>query len=240
MDALRPQGQRAGRADDGVTEARAHTADAGDGHALFEDADVRGEDGDAGVVRAERVAPPTGVGGERRGGGALAGGTETLRGHLQALHQEAVGQVPDGARRVGAHAAAVPHVDGRPLLLGRLAGAAGARVHAHLREHAPARPEHHGAPQRRLLRPARDAGKLPKYSLLVYTGPIDSYFAQQGMPRLEYRSLRFEEEFVPEPEGGFFQEAMVVNYPSPDVPFTRIVEYKHVAQPAARPSSAAR
>ena len=27
---------------------------------------------------------------------------------------------------------------------------------------------------------------------------------------------------------GFFQEAMVVNYPSADVPFTRIVEYKHV------------
>ena len=81
---------------------------------------------------------------------------------------------------------------------------------------------------------ARDAGKLPKYSLLVYTGPIDSYFAQQGMPRLEYRSLRFEEEFVPEPEGGFFQEAMVVNYPSADVNFTRIVEYKHVPnQPEA-------
>ena len=30
------------------------------------------------------------------------------------------------------------------------------------------------------------------------------------------------------PEEGFYQEAMVVNYPSPDVPFTRIVEYKHV------------
>jgi UDP-galactopyranose mutase len=75
---------------------------------------------------------------------------------------------------------------------------------------------------------AREAGKLPKYGLLVYTGPIDSYFAQQGMPRLEYRSLRFEEEFVAEPEGGFYQEAMVVNYPSADVPFTRIVEYKHV------------
>ena len=47
------------------------------------------------------------------------------------------------------------------------------------------------------------------------------------MPRLEYRSLRFEEEYVENPVGGYFQEAMVVNYPSPDVPFTRIVEYKH-------------
>ena len=39
--------------------------------------------------------------------------------------------------------------------------------------------------------------------------------------------FRFEEEYVEEPDGGYFQEAMVVNYPSPDVPFTRIVEYKH-------------
>merc|ERR1719326_1479546 len=77
-------------------------------------------------------------------------------------------------------------------------------------------------------------GKLPSYGMLVYTGPIDSYFAQRGMPKLEYRSIRFIEEYVPEPEDGFFQEAMVVNYPSSDVPFTRIVEYKHVPnQPEA-------
>merc|ERR1719440_1999404 len=79
---------------------------------------------------------------------------------------------------------------------------------------------------------AREAGKLPKYGMLVYTGPIDAYFAQQGMPKLEYRSIRFEEGFIPEPkcdtQTGFFQEAMVVNYPSPDVNFTRSVEYKHV------------
>jgi UDP-galactopyranose mutase len=79
---------------------------------------------------------------------------------------------------------------------------------------------------------ARANGKLPEYGMLVYTGPIDAYFAQQGMPKLEYRSLRFEEEFVEKPNGGYFQEAMVVNYPSPDVPFTRIVEYKHVPNQA--------
>eukprot|EP00971_Amphidinium_carterae_P167358 3316370-Amphidinium_carterae.1 len=39
---------------------------------------------------------------------------------------------------------------------------------------------------------------------------------------------RVQEIYHEEPEEGFFQEAMVVNYPSPDVPFTRIVEYKHV------------
>jgi len=81
---------------------------------------------------------------------------------------------------------------------------------------------------------ARAAGALPEHGLIIYTGPIDSYFAQEGMPKLEYRSLRFEEEWVEAPEGGFYQEAMVVNYPSPDVGFTRIVEYKHVPnQPAA-------
>lgn len=75
---------------------------------------------------------------------------------------------------------------------------------------------------------ARKAGTLPKHKFIVYTGPIDSYFAQMGMPRLEYRSLHFDEVFVPEPQEGFFQEAMVVNYPSPDVDWTRIVEYKHL------------
>eukprot|EP00928_Gymnodinium_smaydae_P040008 TRINITY_DN2720_c0_g1_i3.p1 TRINITY_DN2720_c0_g1~~TRINITY_DN2720_c0_g1_i3.p1 ORF type:complete len:465 (+),score=72.73 TRINITY_DN2720_c0_g1_i3:83-1477(+) len=75
---------------------------------------------------------------------------------------------------------------------------------------------------------AKETGSLPEYGFLVYTGPIDAYFAAQGMPKLEYRSIRFENEFVAEPEGGFFQEAMVINYPSPDEAFTRIVEYKHV------------
>jgi UDP-galactopyranose mutase len=72
------------------------------------------------------------------------------------------------------------------------------------------------------------AGKLPEYGFLIYTGPIDAYFAEVGLPKLEYRSIRFEEEFLPEPDDGFFQEAMVVNYPSASVPYTRIVEYKHV------------
>merc|ERR1719392_226140 len=75
---------------------------------------------------------------------------------------------------------------------------------------------------------AMEEKKLPQYGMLVYTGPIDSYFAAQGMPKLEYRSIRFEEEYVEDPKGDYHQEAMVVNYPSPDVGFTRIVEYKHV------------
>eukprot|EP01059_Diplonema_ambulator_P025239 TRINITY_DN4225_c0_g1_i1.p2 TRINITY_DN4225_c0_g1~~TRINITY_DN4225_c0_g1_i1.p2 ORF type:complete len:482 (+),score=215.29 TRINITY_DN4225_c0_g1_i1:52-1446(+) len=74
---------------------------------------------------------------------------------------------------------------------------------------------------------AKEEGKLPKHKMLVFTGPIDAFYASQGLPKLEYRSIRFEEEVVQEPEEGYFQEAMVVNYPAADVPFTRIVEYKH-------------
>ena len=63
------------------------------------------------------------------------------------------------------------------------------------------------------------AGTLPRHKLLVYTGQIDSYYANLGMPKLEYRSLRFEEEYVANPPGGFFQELMVVNYPGENVRF---------------------
>ena len=68
--------------------------------------------------------------------------------------------------------------------------------------------------------------QLPRCGLLVYTGPIDAYYASLGMPKLEYRSLRFEEEYH-EPQGGYYQEALQVNYPGCEVPYTRIVEYKH-------------
>jgi len=68
--------------------------------------------------------------------------------------------------------------------------------------------------------------KLPKHKLLVFTGPIDAYFASQGLAKLEYRSIFWDKEYL-EPEGGFYQPAWVVNYPSGDVGWTRISEYKH-------------
>jgi UDP-galactopyranose mutase len=68
--------------------------------------------------------------------------------------------------------------------------------------------------------------KLPKHKLLVFTGPIDAYYASLGMPKLEYRSLRFEKEYH-EPEGGYYQEALQVNHPQMNVDYTRITEYKH-------------
>lgn len=60
---------------------------------------------------------------------------------------------------------------------------------------------------------------------LIFTGPIDQYFASKGLPPLEYRSLDFHiEHHFNTP---YYQPASVVNYPGPEVPFTRIVEYKH-------------
>jgi UDP-galactopyranose mutase len=64
---------------------------------------------------------------------------------------------------------------------------------------------------------------MSQFEGVVYTGPIDSYF--QGLPRLEYRSIAFEKKVIK--STGYFQPSAVVNYPSKDVPFTRIVEYKH-------------
>ena len=60
---------------------------------------------------------------------------------------------------------------------------------------------------------------------IIYTGPIDHYFAESGLPALQYRSLEFVEENLE--NVAYFQPGSVVNYPGPDVPWTRIVEYKH-------------
>ena len=58
-----------------------------------------------------------------------------------------------------------------------------------------------------------------------FSGPIDRYFAHLGWPKLEYRSIDFERQVVRNTE--FYQPISVVNHPSLDVNFTRIVEYKH-------------
>jgi UDP-galactopyranose mutase len=68
--------------------------------------------------------------------------------------------------------------------------------------------------------PSRNA----EYSHVFYTGPIDQYFASHGLPKLEYRSIRFEVERL---DVDKFQPNSVVNYPSSAEPWTRIVEYKH-------------
>ncbi len=57
---------------------------------------------------------------------------------------------------------------------------------------------------------------------VVYTGPIDAYFAFR-LGTLEYRSVRFETELLDMPN---FQGNAAVNYTDADTPWTRIIEHK--------------
>ena len=61
--------------------------------------------------------------------------------------------------------------------------------------------------------------------IVIYTGPIDHYFSQSGFPSLEYRSILFETEKIF--NTNYYQPNSVVNYPDPNTPYTRCVEYKH-------------
>jgi len=61
-----------------------------------------------------------------------------------------------------------------------------------------------------------------EYEKLFFTGKIDSYFNEE-IGKLEYRSLNFEFETI---DTEFYQEYSQENYPSLEVPYTRIVEYK--------------
>jgi UDP-galactopyranose mutase len=81
-----------------------------------------------------------------------------------------------------------------------------------------------------------EAKQRIRHRHIIFTGPIDEYFQRRFGP-LPYRSLRFEPESFTaaqlksrEPlslKPGFWQPALQVNYPDPDVPYTRIVEIKH-------------
>jgi UDP-galactopyranose mutase len=61
------------------------------------------------------------------------------------------------------------------------------------------------------------------YDIVIFTGPIDSYFT--NLEKLEYRSIDFNIEIIK--NMNYYQPNSVVNYPSKDIPYTRIVEYKH-------------
>ncbi len=58
---------------------------------------------------------------------------------------------------------------------------------------------------------------------VIYTGPIDAYFEYE-LGTLDYRSLRFEHEVIPEEN---FQGNAVINYTECEVPYTRVIEHKH-------------
>jgi UDP-galactopyranose mutase len=64
---------------------------------------------------------------------------------------------------------------------------------------------------------------LPPNMPVVYSGPIDRYF-DYAEGRLGWRTVDFEREVL---DVGDFQGAPVVNYVDEDVPFTRILEFRH-------------
>lgn len=63
----------------------------------------------------------------------------------------------------------------------------------------------------------------------VYTGTLDSFYGYR-FGALEYRSLRFETEYLPDTDD--FQGAAVVNYTDRETPYTRILEHKHFMRAA--------
>lgn len=79
----------------------------------------------------------------------------------------------------------------------------------------------------------REARDAYPHDRLVFTGPIDEYFGFR-YGALPYRSLQFRHETVDTP---WFQPVAVVNYPSEDVEYTRITEYKHLTGQAADKTS---
>lgn len=58
---------------------------------------------------------------------------------------------------------------------------------------------------------------------VVYTGPVDRWFGY-AEGRLGWRTIDLEEERL---DVGDFQGTSVINYPDADVPFTRILEFRH-------------
>ncbi len=59
---------------------------------------------------------------------------------------------------------------------------------------------------------------------IIYSGMIDEFYGYE-LGTLEYRSLRFETEYLPDVDD--YQGNAVVNYTDAETPFTRIIEHKH-------------
>lgn len=78
------------------------------------------------------------------------------------------------------------------------------------------------------LNKAATVGQVP----VVFTGPIDRYFADQ-LGALSWRTLDFELEVQPTPD---FQGTSVMNYSDLDVPYTRIHEFRHFHPERSYPS----
>ncbi|MAS14702.1 MAG: UDP-galactopyranose mutase [Nitratireductor sp.] len=65
--------------------------------------------------------------------------------------------------------------------------------------------------------------QIPAGTPVVYTGPIDRYFGYRA-GELKWRTIDFEEEVL---DVGDFQGTSVMNYADEDIPYTRILEFRH-------------
>lgn len=81
-----------------------------------------------------------------------------------------------------------------------------------------------GISYRDFLKQNGEAGQPDTFDRVLYTGMIDEYFDYR-LGELQYRSLRFEEEFMEECDN--YQGNAVVNYTDRETPYTRIIEHKH-------------
>ncbi len=61
--------------------------------------------------------------------------------------------------------------------------------------------------------------------IIIFTGPIDHYFGDLGLEKLEYRSIKFTIEHKMGVD--YYQQNSVVNYADMEIPYTRCIEYKH-------------
>lgn len=58
---------------------------------------------------------------------------------------------------------------------------------------------------------------------IVFTGKVDQFYGYR-YGKLEYRTVRFEEEVIDTPN---YQGNAVINYTEREVPYTRVIEHKH-------------
>jgi UDP-galactopyranose mutase len=66
---------------------------------------------------------------------------------------------------------------------------------------------------------------ITEFEGIIYTGPIDKYFNDHNLEKLEYRSIKFKKRVFR--NKGYILPNSVVNYPEKKYASTRSVEYKH-------------
>ena len=79
----------------------------------------------------------------------------------------------------------------------------------------------------------RHRNEFPAVRLVIFTGPIDEFF-KFDMGRLAYRGQRRAHVFLTHVD--WHQPVPQINYPDINVPYIRIVEWKHMMEPEAIPN----